>query len=57
MVSLFILGATGFIGNALVLRIRQQLPELQVTALIRNAADARTLQGGSKSTCVENISL
>ncbi len=56
MSSVLILGATGFIGGALVFRIKQENPELQVTALVRNPADAKALKGSCHDCCKEQTS-
>ena len=53
MTSLLVLGATGYIGNAFIVRMKQELPELQVTALIRNAEHRRALQGDSHNLLIQ----
>lgn len=44
MLSILVLGATGYIGGALVSRMKQDIPELQITALVRNAEHAKALE-------------
>jgi uncharacterized protein YbjT (DUF2867 family) len=45
MTSILILGATGYIGGALVARLKQEIPTAQLTALVRNPAHAGVLRG------------
>lgn len=45
MASIFILGATGYIGASFVTRLRQEIPNARLTALVRNPAHVGALKG------------
>jgi uncharacterized protein YbjT (DUF2867 family) len=45
MISILVLGATGYIGGALIARLKQDIPAVRLIALVRNAAHARALRG------------
>lgn len=45
MTSILVLGATGYIGGALISRLKQDIPTAQLTALVRNPAHAGVLRG------------
>lgn len=42
--SVFILGATGYIGGSILVRFQQEYPNFTWTALVRNPKDVSTIQ-------------
>lgn len=50
MPSIFILGASGYIGGAVVNALLRELPQLHATALVRNPRYAQELKGTSNVT-------
>jgi uncharacterized protein YbjT (DUF2867 family) len=49
MISILVLGATGYIGGTLIARLKQHIPTAQLTALVRNPAHAGMLKGNFAS--------
>jgi hypothetical protein len=47
MPSIFVLGATGYIGGAVLFTLLQEIPELKATALVRGEAQIATLSSTS----------
>jgi uncharacterized protein YbjT (DUF2867 family) len=45
MTSVLVLGATGYIGRAIVARLGHEFPALRLTALIRNPVHSKALKG------------
>ena len=57
MQSVFILGATGSIGGALLPLVRQEYPTANITALVRKDGDVQVLASSSSSLLDELYSL
>lgn len=45
MPSIFVLGATGYIGGAVLFTLLKEIPDLTATALVRNETHIATLSG------------
>jgi uncharacterized protein YbjT (DUF2867 family) len=55
MPSLFVLGATGYIGGAVLVTLLQEIPNIAATALVRNEEHVATLSGESYSSRVSTL--
>ncbi|KAI0038116.1 hypothetical protein FA95DRAFT_1613624, partial [Auriscalpium vulgare] len=49
MSTIFLLGATGYVGGSVITALREQRPNLEITALVRNPAHVDAIRATGAS--------